>query len=39
MYENNVLDCLIYEDLLFFYLNVDLGCVNEIEVKVYDDLL
>lgn len=37
--DNNVLDRSIYEDSLLFHLNADLGRANEIEVKVYDELL
>lgn len=38
-HDNNVLDRSIYEDSLLFHLNADLGRANDIEVKVYDDLL
>lgn len=37
--DNNVLDRSIYEDSLLFHLNADLGRANDIEVKVYDELL
>ncbi|AYW46154.1 deoxynucleoside kinase [Tetragenococcus koreensis] len=37
--DNNVLDRSIYEDSLLFHLNADLGRANEIEVRVYDELL
>lgn len=37
--DNNVLDRSIYEDSLLFHLNADLGRANDIEVRVYDELL
>lgn len=37
--KNNVLDRSIYEDALFFKMNVDSGVADPTEYKIYDDLL
>ena len=39
VHNNNVLDRSIYEDWYFAKKNMELGRINELEMKIYEDLL
>lgn len=39
VHNNNVLDRSIYEDFYFAKKNMELGRINELEMKIYEDLL